>query len=452
MNVADSHVFHGAGWQNPYRIAASGKGIYIYDTEGKRYLDAIAGTHVVSIGHGVEEVVEAIAAQARKLTFVNKSQFTTQVQEELAHVVTALAPTGLERVTFPTGGSVANELALLVAQMYHKERGKPGKMKMISRWHSYHGRTLATAAMSGSAAIRQSIAPYDLGFPHIQPPHCYQCPFKLRFPSCQLACADDLARTLEQEGPDTIAAFIAEPIVGGSGSAITPPPGYYERIREICDYYDILFISEEVVTGFGRTGKNFGIDHWNTIPDMITATKALTSGYAPMGALIIHKRIWDTFMSGKRKMVPAFVTYSGHPASCAAALAVQKYMAQHNLIERCAQMGVYLKAQLEKLAEREPLIGDVRGKGLMIGLEFVQDRDTRKPFPRSLQLIENIVRTGLANGLILRGRAGTGVGSDGDHTLLSPPFIITESQCDELVERLETTLNQVKQSLNLPVA
>jgi adenosylmethionine-8-amino-7-oxononanoate aminotransferase len=452
MNVADSHVFHGAGWQHPYLIAAYGKGIYLYDTEGKCYLDAIAGTHVVSIGHGVEEVADAMAAQARKLSFVNKGQFTTQVQEELANVVTALAPDGMERVTFPTGGSVANELALLIAQQYHKERGKPGKVKMISRWHSYHGRTLATAAMSGSVAIRQGIAPYDLGFPHIQPPHCYQCPFKLRFPSCQLACADDLARTLEQEGPDTIAAFIAEPIVGGSGSAITPPPGYYERIREICDHYDVLFISEEVVTGFGRTGKNFGIDHWNTIPDMITATKALTSGYAPMGALIIHKRIWDTFMGGKRKMVPAFVTFSGHPVSCAAALAVQKYMAQHNLIERCAQMGVYLKRQLEELAEREPLIGDVRGKGLMIGLEFVQDRATHKPFPRSLQLIEKIVRAGLANGLILRGRSGTGVGVDGDHTLLSPPFIITESQCDELIERLETTLNQVKQSLNLTVA
>lgn len=445
MNVHDSHVFHGAGWKNPYRVADYGKGIYLYDTDGKCYLDAIAGTHVVSIGHGVAEVADAIAAQARKLSFVNKTQFTTQVQEELAQVVTALAPAGLERVTFPTGGSVANELALLTAQQYHKERGKPGKVKMISRWHSYHGRTLATAAMSGSAAIHQNIAPYDLGFPHIQPPHCYQCPFKLRHPDCQLACADDLARTLEQHGSDTVAAFIAEPIVGGSGSAITPPPGYYEKIRAICDHYDILFISEEVVTGFGRTGKNFGIDHWNSIPDMITATKALTSGYAPLGALFIHKRIWDTFVQGKGKMVPAFVTYSGHPASCAAALAVQKYMAQHNLIARCAEMGVYLKAQLEKLAEREPLIGDVRGKGLMIGIEFVQDRATHKPFPRSLQLIEKIVGAGLANGLILRGRSGTGVGVDGDHTLISPPFIITENQCDELVERFAATIQQVKE-------
>jgi adenosylmethionine-8-amino-7-oxononanoate aminotransferase len=432
-------------------MAERAQGIYLYDSTGKRYIDAIGGTHVVSIGHGVEEVADAMAAQARKLTFVNKTQFTTQVQEELASLVTALAPAGMERVTFPTGGSVANELALLVAQQYYKERGKPGKVKMISRWHSYHGRTLATAAMSGSAAIRQDIAPYDLGFPHIQPPHCYQCPFKLNYPSCQLACADDLARTLEQEDSDTIAAFIAEPIVGGSGSAITPPPGYYERIREICDHYDILFISEEVITGFGRTGKNFGIDHWNTIPDMITATKALTSGYAPMGALIIHKRIWDTFVGSKRKMVPAFVTYSGHPVACAAALAVQNYLARHNLIDRCARTGIYLKAQLEKLAEREPLIGDVRGKGLMIGLEFVQERATRKPFKRSLQLIEKIVSTGLANGLILRGRSGTGMGVDGDHTLLSPPFIITESQCDELIERLEATLKEVKQTLQLPV-
>ncbi|MBI3957989.1 MAG: aminotransferase class III-fold pyridoxal phosphate-dependent enzyme [Chloroflexi bacterium] len=451
MNVADSHVFHGSGWQNPYRVAEYGKGIYLYDSEGKCYLDAIAGTHVVSIGHGVEEVADAVAAQLRKLSFVNKGQFTTAAQEELAEVVTALAPAGMDRVTFPTGGSIANEMALLIAQMYHKERGKPGKVKMISRWHSYHGRTLATAAMSGSAAIRQSIAPYDLGFPHIQAPHCYQCPFHLTFPGCQLACADDLARTLEQEGPDSIAAFIAEPIVGGSGSGITPPPGYYERIREICDEYDILFISEEVITGFGRTGKNFGIDHWNTIPDIITSTKALSSGYAPIGAIIVHGRIWDTFVNGKRKMVPAFTTYSGHPASCAAALAVQKYIARHQLIDRSARMGSYLMTQLCKLAEREPLIGDVRGKGLMIGVEFVQDRATHKPFPRKHQLIETIVKTGLENGLILRGRPGTGVGIDGDHTLLSPPFVISEEQCDELVQRFESTLTQVKQRLKLSV-
>lgn len=449
MNVADSHVFHGSGWQSPYRVAEYGKGIYIYDSEGKAYLDAIAGTHVVSIGHGVEEVADAVAAQLRKLSFLNKGSFTSAAQEELADVVTAMAPAGMDRVTFPTGGSIANELALLVAQMYHKERGKPGKVKMISRWHSYHGRTLATAAMSGSAAIRQSIAPYDLGFPHIQPPHCYQCPLHLTFPGCRLACADDLARTLEQEGPDTIAAFIAEPIVGGSGSGITPPPGYYERIREICDEYDILFISEEVITGFGRTGKNFGIDHWNAIPDIITSTKALSSGYAPIGAIIVHGRIWDTFVNGKRKMVPAFTTYSGHPASCAAALAVQKYIAQHQLIDRCARMGSYLMAQLCKLAEREPIIGDVRGKGLMIGVEFVQDRATHKPFPRKHQLIETIVKTGLENGLILRGRSGTGTGAAGDHTLLSPPFVITEEQCDELVQRFEDTLTQVKQKLKL---
>lgn len=183
------------------------------------------------------------------------------------------------------------------------------------------------------------------------------------------------------------------------------------------------------------------------IPDIITSTKALSSGYAPIGALIVHGRIWETFVHGKRKMVPAFTTYSGHPASCAAALAVQKYIARHQIIDRCAKMGDYLKHLLCKLAEQEPLIGDVRGKGLMIGVEFVQDRVTHKPFPRSLQLIE----TGLQHGLILRGRSGTGVGAAGDHTLLSPPFIITEEQCDELVERFAQTLTQVKQTVKLPV-
>jgi adenosylmethionine-8-amino-7-oxononanoate aminotransferase len=428
-------------------VAAYGAGIYLYDTEGKRYLDGVGGTHVVSIGHGVAEVAEAMAEQARKVGFISKTQFTSEVQEQLAATVANLAPKGLERVAFVTGGSVGNELALLIAQHYQRERGKPSRCRIIGRWHSYHGRTLAGAAMSGSLAIRRGIAPYDLGFPHIQPPYCLRCPYQKTYPACGLACAEELARTIEQEGPDTIAAFIAEPIIGGAGSGIVPPPGYYEKIREICDFYDILFISEEVITGFGRTGKNFGIAHWNAIPDLIVATKALSSGYAPIGALIVHQRIWDTFVNGKRKMVPAFVTYSGHPISCAAALAVQRYIAQHRLIENCARMGQYLKQKLQALAEREPLIVDVRGEGLMIGLEFARDKQTLQPFPRSQNVMERVVKTAFDQGLILRGRAGTGFGLDGDHILITPPFIISESQCDELVALLETSLERVRHSL-----
>jgi adenosylmethionine-8-amino-7-oxononanoate aminotransferase len=449
MNPLDSHVFFGQGWNHDYRVADYGEGVYLYDTEGRRYLDAVGGTHVVSIGHGVAEVAEAMAAQARKVGFVNKTQFTCEAQERLAEAVAKLAPEGMERVTFVTGGSIGNEMALLMAQHYQRERGSPGKCRIIGRWHSYHGRTIAGAAMSGSMAIRRGIAPYDLGFPHIQPPYCLRCPYQKQYPGCGLACAEELARVIEQEGPGTIAAFIAEPIIGGAGSAIVPPPGYYEKIREICDRYQVLFIAEEVITGFGRTGKNFGSDHWRAVPDLIVATKALSSGYAPIGALIVHERVWRAFSEGKSKMVPAFVTYSGHPVSCAAALAVQEYIARHGLVERCARMGAYLKQGLQRLAEREPLIIDVRGEGLMLGVEFGQSRATLQPFPRALGVLEKITRAAFERGLILRGRAGTGFGLDGDHILITPPFVIDEAQCDELLGLLEASLAEARQSLGI---
>ncbi|MTJ29323.1 aspartate aminotransferase family protein [Aphanizomenon sp. UHCC 0183] len=453
MNEKQSHVFNTPRWHKTCLMPTHGKGIYVYDSEGKSYLDAIGGTHVISIGHGVTEVADAIAEQSRQLCFIHKAQFTSEPQERLADVVTAMAPEGMDRVGFVASGSTANEMAFQVALYYHQLRGKPSKYKIISRWHSYHGHTIATLAMSGSRFVRNSLPPFDLlNFPHIQAPHCYQCPYGLTYPSCQLACANELARTIEQEGPDTIAAFIAEPIIGGAGSAIVPPPGYYEKIREICDFYDILFISEEIITGFGRTGKNFGIDHWNVIPDMITATKALSSGYAPIGAVIIHKRVREIFDHATKNIPLSLFTYAGHPISCAAALAVQNYLAEHNLIEKCAVIGKYLKNELQKLAARESFIGDVRGEGLLIGIEFVQNRETHQPFSRSLGITEKIMQTGLKNGLILRGRFGTGTGVDGDHILISPPFIITEAQCDELVEKLELTFKEVKQSLNLVCA
>lgn len=450
MKQAESRIFHVSGWHETYQMLTHGQGIYLYDSEGQRYLDGIGGTHVVSIGYGVEEVAHAMAEQARKVCFSNKTQFTNEPQERLAEVVINLAPQGMDRVIFVTGGSTANEIALQVARYYYLERGYPNKYKIIGRWHSYHGRTIAALSMSGSLFVgREDMAPYRLEFPHIRPPHCYQCPFDLTHPKCELACATELAKTIEEEGTETIAAFIAEPIIGGAGSGIVPPLGYYEKIREICDTYDILFIAEEVVTGFGRTGKNFGIEHWTISPDIITTAKGLSSGYAPLGAVIVHEKIVDTFLHGKRKWIPTFFTYSGHPISCAAALVVQNYIIQHHLVERCKKMGEYLKQELQKLAQREPLIGDVRGKGLLIGLEFVQNRETRQAFPRSMQFTEKLVQTALKQGLILRGRFGTGTKIEGDHVLTSPPFIITENECHELISLLESSLQEVKHELSL---
>ena len=303
--------------------------------------------------------------------------------------------------------------------------------------------------MTGQLTHRREMAPYLLNLPHIQPPFCYHCPFALSYPTCHLSCAEELAHTLEQENPSTIAAFIAEPIIGTTGGAIVPPPGYYEKIREICINYDILFIADEVITGFGRTGLNFGIEHWSAVPDIMTCSKALSSGYAPIGAVIIRDDIYQTFLKSQKDTISLRLTYSGHPVGCAAALAVQEYIRRHELIERCADMGIYLKNELQKLAERVQWIGDVRGKGLLIGVEFVQDRITRRPFPRSQHLQEQIVESALGMGLILVGGTGNGAGLDGDHILISPPFIIEKGECDEIVATLEASIYKVKKSFEI---
>lgn len=445
MTKPQSHVF----FPREDRLTADhAEGVYIYDENGKQYLDGIGGTHVNGIGYGVREVADAIAEQALKLPFVHKVVFTSDPQEQLAKKVIEMAPEGMTKVTFTTGGSLGNEMAMQIARYYHLAKGNPGKYKVISRWHSYHGRTMTALAVSGSLFVQgDKMAPYAAHNPRIQAPNCYQHP-RGADPS-GLSYADELERVILQEGPNTVSAFIAEPIGGGASSALTPPPGYYERIREICDKYDVLFISEEVVTGFGRTGKPFGIQHWDCVPDFIVATKGLSSGYAPIGAVIVHGRVWDAFVEANNKAIPAWVTYSGHPISCAAALAVLQYLEDHNLIERCATMGDYLKGQLEALAAREPIIGDVRGKGLLIGIEFVQDRITRQSFPRSLRLVENIIATALEKGLITRGRPGNGVTKEGDHMLFSPSFIITEEQCDDLVAILEASIQEVKANLGI---
>lgn len=449
MNPTDSHVFF-TDWNHFYHTAERGEGVYLYDADGKRYLDGVGGMLVVTIGYGVPEIADAMAAQARKLCFANRNIFTNDPQERLADKIIEMTPSGMDRVFFVTSGTSANETAMQIARQYHTQRGNQRRYKIIGQWHNYYGATIGSLSMSGNFATRRDMDmdPYLLDFPHIQAPFCYHCPYQLSYPSCQLACATDLARTIEQEGPDTIAAFIATPVIGTSG-AIVPPAGYYEKIREICDQYDILFIADEIITGFGRLGKNFGIEHWNALPDIITTGKTLGSGYAPIGAVIAHQHIWDTLVNGKKNNIRLMCTYSGHPISCATALAVQNYLVEHNLVERCALMGQYLKKALQQLAERQALIGDVRGEGLLLCVEFVQDRDTHQPFPRAMQVVEKVVQAAFKQGLMLLSRFGTGTSKDGDHISISPPFIISEAECDELVAILEASIIEVTQTLKL---
>jgi adenosylmethionine-8-amino-7-oxononanoate aminotransferase len=444
MKKETQHGFY-RNLQKTYPVAVRGDGIYIYDSSGKRYLDGSGGAAVVGIGHGVEEITGAMARQAEKISFAHGSQFTSQPAIDLAAKLVGLAPRGpgekLNRVYFLSGGSEAVETAVKLARQYQVERGKPEKYKVISRWTSFHGNTLTALALSGHTGRRKYYLPLMQHTPHIAPPYCYRCPFGLTPGRCDLECAADLEKTVLYEGPESVSAFIAEPMVGATAGALVPRQGYYQKIREICDRYDLLFLSDEVMTGMGRTGKNFGIDHWEVNPDMIVAAKGLSSGYTPIAAVMVKEEIHRVIREGSGAFVHGH-TYSQNPLSCAIACAAIDYLLKHDLIHCSAKMGEYFLSSLKSL-ERYDFVGEVRGKGLFAGIEFVKDKKTKEPFDPRLRLNVLIGNRAFEKGLITYPGGGGADGIRGDHLLLAPPFIITEEQINDLVGILHQTFSEV---------
>ncbi len=438
------HVFY-RNSREIYPTADHGEGIYIYDTTGKRYIDGSGGAAVVGIGHGVKEITEAMVRQAEKISFSHSSQFTSRPSIDLAEKLIKLAPPGLNKVYFLSGGSEAVETAVKMARQYQVERGKIEKYKVISRWTSYHGNTLGALALSGHSGRRKIYMPLLPHTPHIQPAYCYRCPFGLQPESCALECASDLEKTILYEGPDSVSAFIAEPMVGATAAALIPREGYYQRIREICDRYDVLFIADEVMTGMGRTGKNFGIDHWNVAPDMIVAAKGLSSGYTPIAAVMAKENIHQAIQQGSGAFVHGH-TYSQNPLSAAIALAAVEYLLKNDLISRSAQRGAYFLRALQNLRCHK-MVGDIRGKGLFAGIEFVKNQTTKEPFDPKLKLNVSIGNRAFEKGLITYPGGGGADGIRGDHLLLAPPFIITEKQIDDLVSILDQTFTELAKKI-----
>ena len=441
---SQDHVFY-RSLRKYYPTADRGEGIYIYDTEGKQYIDGSGGAAVVGIGHGVEEITEAMIRQAEKISFSHGSQFTSQAAIDLASKLVQLSPKGLTRVYFLSGGSEAVETAVKMARQYQVERGKPEKYKVISRWTSYHGNTLGALALSGHTGRRRYYLPLLQHTPHIAPAYCYRCSFGLEPERCDLECALDLEKTILYEGPDSVSAFMAEPIVGATAGALVPKDGYFQKIREICDHYDMLLIVDEVMTGLGRTGKPFGIDHWNVIPDMIVASKGLSSGYTPIFVVIAKEEIHRTIREGSGAFVHGH-TYNQNPLSAAIACAVIDYLLRHDLISRSAQMGEYFVRSLQSLRHHE-FVGDVRGKGLFAGIEFVKDKRTKEPFDPKLRLSVLIGNRAFEKGLITYPGGGGADGIKGDHLLLAPPFIITEGEMDKVVSILDETFAEISREL-----
>ncbi len=438
----DGAVVH-RNLRRSYKTIIRAEGCTLWDDSSRSYLDAVGGAGVVTIGHGVQEISRSLAEHASETSYVYSDAFTNPWQEELAERVMAMSGLSAGGVYFVSGGSEANETAIKLARQYHVERGNPTKHKVIARWQSYHGVTLATLALSGRTSWRSIYSPYLMDVAHIVPPYCYRCPFKLTYPDCGVACADDLERTILLEGPDTISAFIAEPVVGTTVTGVTPVPEYYAKIRAICDKYDVLFIADEVLSGYGRTGLPFALQHWDVVPDIITMGKGIGSGYAALGAVAISDRVLEPIRSGSGALVHGF-TYSGLSTACFIGVKVAEYLDRFDLIPRAARLGSYLHTQLEQLAASHAAIGDVRGIGLLAGVEFVADRGTREPFPAQNHLAAQISTRMEERGVLIRpGVSGSNYGDGGDHIQISPPFVITEAEIDRIVDTLGEVLTEL---------
>ena len=447
MKLEDEYIFY-RNMKRSYPLMKRAEGVYIFDSKGRRYIDGVGGIAVVNIGHAVKEILEAMTEQAKKACFIYNGQFVTEPAINLARKIVELSPPGLSRIFLVSGGSEAIETALKMARQYHIETGHPCKYRVIARWTSYHGNTIAALSLSGRPSWRKNFIPLLLNFPHIAPPYCYRCPFSKEYPHCGIDCACDLERVIKLEGPDSISAFIAEPIIGTTAPGVTPPPEYYEIIRKICDKYNVLMIMDEVITGFGRTGKNFGINHWNVIPDIIVTGKGISSGYAPLAAVIVHEKIYEAFVKGSGSFAHGY-TYAEHPLSCAVGLAVQEHIEENNLVERAARIGSLMLQKLSRLSEL-PILGDIRGKGLLLGIEFVRDKEKKTPFERELQVQEKIVELCFKKGLVLvPGVPGNVDGILGDQIQITPPFILTEEVMDEFIDILKESIIEVQKDLKL---
>ncbi|MFD3450036.1 aspartate aminotransferase family protein [Microbacteriaceae bacterium 4G12] len=415
-----------------YPVISHGRGVYLYDTTGKRYIDGSSGAITAGLGHGMKEIIDAMTRQAQKVSFVYRSQFTSEPAERLAKKLSELSGT-LNWSFFVNSGTEATETAMKIAIQHYQERGIKGKHKIISRWMSYHGITIGALSMSGHPLRRQRFIPLLEDYPSVSPPYCFRCPYHLKYPTCQTACATELEAVIERVGPEHIAAFIAEPIVGASGGAITPPGDYYKVIYEICQHYDILFIADEVMTGLGRTGKWFAMEHWDVTPDIMALGKGMTAGYTPMAATVVSDRVMEPILQGSKSVMSGH-TFSANPLSAAVSLAVIEYMEKHQLPQAAAQKGEYVREKLEALQQKYTSIANVRGKGLLLGMELY----TATP---------RLIQTAMKNGLLLYPAMSGIHGKNETAVLIAPPLTSSYTELDELLTLLETSLQEIERGM-----
>ncbi|SMG26402.1 hypothetical protein SAMN06265784_102525 [Paraburkholderia susongensis] len=437
-----SHVFHRFP-RNAMPVAVAGDGVYVIDRQGKRYLDASSGAAVSCLGHSHPAVIRAIQRQAEQLAFAHTSFFTNEPLEELAALLSASAPPGLDRVYFVSGGSEAVEAALKLARQYQVERGEPQRTRVMSRRQSYHGNTLGALAAGGNRWRRAPFEPLLTQALDVAPCYAYR---DRRPDESEEAYGERLACEFEQAivaaGPETVMCFIAETVCGATLGAVPAVPGYFRRIRDICDRYGILLILDEVMCGMGRTGTLYACEQEGVIPDLLVIAKGLGAGYQPIGAVHAARHVFDAIVGGSGFFQHGH-TYSGHALACAAAVAVQKALRDEHLIDNVQRRGPQLMQRLRERFGMHPYVGDIRGRGLLLALEFVAERDARTPFPAEARTAQRIKASALEHGLMCYPAGGVIDGKVGDHAMLAPPFIIEEKHLDEMVDKLAETIDAV---------
>jgi len=417
----------------PFRIAST-QGNYLVTPDGQQILDAAAGAIVANIGHGRAEVVEAAARALQNLTYV-VPPFATEERIRLIERLTSSWLPGLTRVGFTSGGSESVDAAIRLARTHHLAAGQPGRWKVIGRELSYHGTTFGALSVGGHANRRAGFEPLLIDFPKAPSHYCLTCQLGRTTPDCREEAADKLEKVIVHEGPDTVAAFIAEPVVGGAAGALVPPDTYWPRVREICSKYGVLLIADEVMSGFGRTGQKFAVDHWGVTPDIMVGGKGLASGYAPMGGVYTTEEVVAPI--SKAGMDLMFYTFSGHPASCAAADKVLEIMEREDLVARSAKMGALLRERLAKL-DGHPNVAEVRGLGLLQAVELVRDSETLERFAPEDRIIRKVTAIALKKGVFVY---GAGSGEVPDVILIGPPFTINEDEIEMIGSVLEESID-----------
>jgi len=425
------------------RIIVEGEGVRIKDIDGNEYVDAFSGLWNSVIGHGQKKVGEAIKKQLDQLEYFSPFYgFATPPAIELAAKVVGMMPKdwNMGRMLFTSGGSETNDTVMKIARMHWSVKGKDQKIKIISRRSSYHGLTFGAMVATGIDFFKLHFGPLATGFMHIMAPYCYRCELNLTYPECDIACAKQLEETITKEGSDTVAAFIGEPVIG-TGGVIVPPDEYWPRVREICDRNEVLLIADEVITGFGRTGKTFGCMNWDVRPDLVSVAKGITSGYYPLGGAVMSNEVYETIREGLGDFLPFLhgFTYNNHPVGCAAGLANIGVIEEQNLIENSAEMGAYLATRLNEMTEHKS-VGEIRSLGLMAAIEIVKDKETKEPIgPMPMAGSHRIEELMWEKGIYARAMFET--------IAIAPPLIVTKADIDLILDALDSSITQMEKEM-----